>query len=180
MAERMAFGKPIYMKSVEEKGENLSRGVWNLSETSEGNLFPSDGDVFSSSDSAEKANREIMATMGMKLFYGQLPDGNVVEFIRKGRIAERDMKAIRDMGVKRLWWSTFTAKTWLIDNVEQRTTKEIDLSPKETTAEALRWGPAFGYPHMEVPWPKKSTKRSGTKRRASGHEMPPPRIMGSR
>lgn len=137
----MAFGKQI---AVEYAKGNLLEGIWNLGQTSEGTLFPSRARVFSSSVHADVANREAFPTMGFRLFYGLHPDGNVIEFIKKGRIGQKDMAKIRELGVRTLWTATFTAKTWLINGQEKLTKYHADLSSVETTREAIRWGKALG------------------------------------
>jgi len=136
-----AFGKEI---GTGYRGGDLTAGVWNLSQTSEGHLYPCKADEFSSSAHADIANREVMSVMGFRVFYGQHPDGHVIEFIKKGRIGQKDMAKIRELNVTRLWTSTFVAKTWLIDGKERMTKYSVDLSPKETTREAMRWGRAMG------------------------------------
>lgn len=136
-----AFGKDIAIGYA--KGDVRS-GVWNLSQTAEGTLYPGRCRVFPSSAHADMVNREVFPIMSFRLFYGKHPDGNVVEFIKKGRILQGDMKRIRGVGVLWLWSSTFTAKTWLIDGQEKMTKYQVDLSPVETTREAMRWSKAIG------------------------------------
>lgn len=128
-----------------DKATDVTKGIWNLGHTSEGCLYPSHCKPFSSGVHANTANQEVFTTAGFKLFYGQHPDGNVIEFIKKGPIGQRDMAKIRGLGVLMLWQSNFTSEMWLINGQERTTKYAVDLSPSATTKEAAKWGKALGY-----------------------------------
>jgi len=137
-----AFGKPIHEDFL-KKGENVLKNIWNLVTCSNGGLFPSEADEFLVTATADEVNRAVPTVMGFKLFYG-LKDDKVIEFIRKGRVTESNMKWIRQRGVTRLWDSCFTAETWLIDGKERTTQLKVDLSPTETAQAAVRFAQAIG------------------------------------
>lgn len=85
------------------------------------------------------------ATMGFTVQFAVNPErGEVIEVIRKGKLVQRDVKALVEAGFSEWLYSwAFAGKTFrLPDGREVPITHKLDLIK---TAEVLPWARAFGY-----------------------------------
>ena len=88
--------------------------------------------------------RGVMPVMGVRLFHGLTADGEIVEFVMTGRgfaTAEAKARAIAPTLIN----ATFATASFEVDGVQRSGERRIDLTPRETTVQALRFGRAMGY-----------------------------------
>jgi len=92
--------------------------------------------------------RGMCLTMGMTVVYAINPETREVAHVwRKGRICGRDVKRLLALGYSE-WsysWAWGPDYFQFPDGEIVKLTDDIDLSPVETTLEALRWAPAMGF-----------------------------------
>ncbi len=91
----------------------------------------------------KKANKEVWATMGFKVFWGRTKDGEVIEFFRAKNIRKKDLEYVKSLGVvEAVTHGCFAPKTF--DVPEGRTTVKgtIELG-KETTELVGRFAKAI-------------------------------------
>lgn len=133
-----AFGKDVVC------GENRvykvkEARVVGLVSTSEGNLFASEMNIVPVTNVTE-TNKCLPSTMGFKLFYGICDKGHLHGFISKGNLKKAGLASLKKLGVKEIFFSWgFAPKKFSVDGEEMEVHSEIDLTPEETTKEALLW-----------------------------------------
>ncbi len=76
----------------------------------------------------KNANKQTASTMGFRIMYGLTENGNVYEFIKSGRIAKRDLEAIKKLNVIELVNSwAFAPNHFLVNGVEKTISKSFEL-----------------------------------------------------
>lgn len=95
-------------------------------------------------DDVQVANHQTMAVMGFRIAYGRTKDNKVIEFIKKGKWAKRDLKFMKDVGVVEVVASFVWAPKEFVIVQENGTEvlvqrgQTIELGP-ETAAHLNRW-----------------------------------------
>jgi hypothetical protein len=94
-------------------------------------------------DDIKELNNNTSKTMGFKFVYGRTNDNKVIEFIKAGNWAKRDIKLIQEHGVIELIASfCWSPKNFEIDGIQTTIYKTIECG-KETKEHFNRWLKAF-------------------------------------
>lgn len=95
-------------------------------------------------DDMKKANQVSNMYMGFKIIYGVTADGKVFQFIKAGRWAKRDFKAMKEkLGVIELGCSwAYAPSNFEVDGRPVKLTKTFEVG-KETVELFDRWARAF-------------------------------------
>ena len=94
-------------------------------------------------DNVKEANSQTSANRGLRLLYGRTEKGEVYEFIKAGRLAKRDLTAMKALGVVEAAasWS-FAPANFEIPEGQVTVSRKIELGQK-TTDLLDRWAKAL-------------------------------------
>lgn len=91
-------------------------------------------------DDLKEANSQTRMVMGFRLLYGRTEDGKVFEFLKAGRLAKRDLNAIKSLGIVEAGCSwAFAPKQFEIPQGQTPISATFTLGGKETEALMDQW-----------------------------------------
>lgn len=94
-------------------------------------------------DDLKEANSQTTEVRGFRILYGRTEDGKVVEFMKAGRLAKRDLNFIQKVGVVEAVCSWFAPKHFQIPEGQVEISLSFALGGKKTQELMDLWAKAL-------------------------------------